>query len=257
MELAIYRYLDNFGPAVSTTIPALLAVVGENTPFDRIVERLKDLKSQNRIGLFKYGGDTRIPFDKFAAVEGEHNFWGGGFVIEIAPQGRKYFEELETRDQQEKQSGLIFISCGQYDPKEIKLGKDLVLAVDEHLSSCKGYFAQNQNSLESLSHHIFEALDKCSGFVAVMHHRGEVQTKHSTHLRASLWIEQEVAIAAFLTQVYKKQFPIAFYLQRGIKREGVREQLRIDAIEFDNEAAVLADFTQQLKGGKFKPLVRA
>ena len=255
MELAIYRHVDRYGRALSTTLPSLLAIVGANTPFDMIAERLRDLQSQNRIVLSKYSGNVRIPFDQFVGFQGDNEFWGGGFVIEIAPQGRKYFEELERRDQYESESGSIFISCGQCNAKEIKLGQDLVSVVDKNTDH-KGYFAENQNSLESLSHHIFEALDKCSGLVAVMHHRGEVQTLHGKHLRASLWIEQEVAIAAFLTQVYKKNFPIAFYVQRGIKREGVREQLRINPIEFDDESEVLANFTEQLKSGKFKPSVQ-
>lgn len=253
IELAIYRYVDKFGPAVSTALPTLLNIVGGNVPYHSIVERLKDLKNQGRIHLFKYSGDTRVPYDRFVEIEGETNFYyGGGFVIEIAPGGRKYFEELDERDQREKQSGTVFVSCGQYTDAEKQLGKDLAVAVGQH-TSCKGYFAENQNSLETLSRHIFEALDKCSGFVAVMHRRGEVRTLHAAHQRASVWIEQEVAIAAFLTQVHKKQFPIAFYIQKGVKREGVREQLRIDAIEFETEADVLAHFAEQLKSGKFKP----
>jgi uncharacterized protein (TIGR02391 family) len=48
-----------------------------------------------------------VSFDTFVGVEGENNFWGDGFVIEIAPQGRKYFEALEMRDQQERQSETV------------------------------------------------------------------------------------------------------------------------------------------------------
>jgi hypothetical protein len=76
-----------------------------------------------------------------------------------------------------EKKGLVFISCGQYVPEEIELGR--VLAVTEFT----GYFAQNQTSLEGLSRNIFDALDRCSAFVAVMHHRGDVQTLHGKHIR--------------------------------------------------------------------------
>src|ERR1017187_6597923 len=65
----------------------------------------------------------------------------------------------------EKQ-GLVFISCGQFTPHEIKLGQDLAAAVNE-LTEFEGYFAQNQTSLEGLSRNIFGALNRCAAFVAV------------------------------------------------------------------------------------------
>jgi hypothetical protein len=71
--------------------------------------------------------------------------------------------------------GPVFISCGQFRPEEIKLGKDLAAAISE-LSDFEGYCAENQVSLDGLSQHIFRALNGCCGFVAVMHHRGPVKT---------------------------------------------------------------------------------
>jgi hypothetical protein len=259
MELAILKHVDKVGPALNTNIPGLAAVLGMNTPHHLITERLTDLYDQNRILLSKIIANDRVSFSRrFIEIEGENAFWGGGFIIEIAPQGRKYFEELIERDKRETETqakrATVFISCGQYTQDEISLGKALALAVDDH-TSCRGYFAENQNSLESLSHHIFNALDECAGFVAVMHKRGDVHFSNGTkHIRGSVWVEQEVAIAAFLTQVRKKHFPIAFYIQKGIKREGVREQLRITENEFENESTVLEHFKEQLTSGKFKPV---
>jgi len=262
MELEILKQVDRVGPVLNTNIPGLAAVVGTNTPHHLITDRLKDLHSQNRILLSKIVGNVRVPFSqRFIEIEGESAFWNGGFIIEIAPQGRKYFEELVERERREAQvqakRAIVFISCGQYTQNEISLGKALALAVDNH-TSCKGYFPEEQNSLESLSHHILNALDECAGFVAVMHNRGEVHFPNGNHhIRGSVWVEQEVAIAAFLTQVRKKQFPIAFYIQKGIKREGIREQLRIAANEFENESTVLEDFKEQLKSGRFNPLTNS
>jgi len=41
------------------------------------------------------------------------------------------------------------------------------------------------------------------------------------------------------------------YIQKGIKREGVLEQLRLDPIDFEKEADVVADFVSRLKNGTF------
>jgi hypothetical protein len=47
------------------------------------------------------------------------------------------------------------------------------------------------------------------------------------HVRGSIWIEQEIAIAAFLTATRKRDIPVILYKRMGIKREGVREQIKL------------------------------
>jgi hypothetical protein len=97
----------------------------------------------------------------------------GLHLARLTPFGWKELEEPETTD-----SGgqpIVFISCGQFTKEEIALGEALAATVDE-LTSCTAYFAQKQSSLEGLTTHIFDALNACVGFVAVMHHRGTVQT---------------------------------------------------------------------------------
>lgn len=152
----------------------------------------------------------------------------------------------------EKQ-GLVFISCGQYRQEEVKLGQELAAIVDE-LTEFNGYFAQNETSLEGLSRNIFGALNRSAGFVAVMHHRGNVETPDGKLVRGSVWVEQEIAIAAFLKQALERDLQVAVYAQRGIKREGVRDQLHLNPIEFNSEDEVLADFRARLKDGRFKPV---
>lgn len=152
-----------------------------------------------------------------------------------------------------EKKGQVFISCGQYRPEEIKLGQDLAAAVNE-LTEFQGYFAQNETSLEGLSRNIFGALDRSSAFVAVMHHRGEVQTLRGNHTRGSVWVEQEIAIAAFLQQAHNRNLQVAVYAQRGVKREGVRDQLHLNPVEFDAEDEVVADFRARLLDGRFSPV---
>jgi hypothetical protein len=156
---------------------------------------------------------------------------------------------------QEKE-GLVFISCGQFTEEERALGRALTQLVDE-LTPFDGYFAENQTSLEGLSHNIFGALNRCCGFVAVMHHRGNVKTLHGQHIRASVWVEQEVAIAAFLKQAQNRNLAVAFYTQRDIRREGVREQLHLNPVEFDTDDEVLRDFKARLLDGRFRPVRHA
>jgi hypothetical protein len=153
----------------------------------------------------------------------------------------------------EGKQGLVFISCGQYRPEEIKLGEDLAAAVSE-LTLYQGYFAQNVTSLDGLSRNIFGALNRCCGFVGVMHQRGDLATPDGTRIRASVWVEQEIAIAAFLKQAQDRDIQVVVYVQRGISREGVRDQLHLNPIEFSHEDDVLSDFRQRLSDGRFSPV---
>ena len=95
MELTILKCVERSGPAYDTNIPTLAGIIDPNTPHHLITERLKDLHSHNRIVLSKIVGNVRVPFSqRFVEIEGENRFWAGGFIIEIAPGGRKYFEEF-------------------------------------------------------------------------------------------------------------------------------------------------------------------
>jgi hypothetical protein len=244
------------GVARSTNVSDFFNVPGSGGKFALIVERMKDLQLRGCIKLYKYIGTAKVSYERFVRVDSEDAFFTGQFVIEIEPGGRMFFENLEARDQQGKKLRFVFISCGQYSDKEKALGKDLAAAVDE-LTPCKGYFAENQNSADNLSRHIFSAIDECAGFVAVLHHRGNVELGGDHHIRASVWVEQEIAIASFLSQIHKRVFPVLCYIQRGIKIEGVRTLLLTNGNTFNDESEVLKDFRERLKNGKFTPAINA
>src|ERR1700687_6060158 len=94
-----------------------------------------------------------------------------------------------------RKAGLIFVSCGQVTEEEKALGKqvcDLVRELTPHEPS----FAENEKSLEALTKNILASLDEAVGLIAIMHPRGVVTfpDKHQ-EIRASVWIEQEIAIA--------------------------------------------------------------
>jgi|SRR5271155_76 len=254
LELAILRYVNSVGIARSVSTSDFVNAPGSKGKFALIVERLKDLQLRGCIALYKYIGTAKVSYEKVVRFEGEDAFFSGPFVVEIEPSGRRVFEELESRDQQEKKSRLVFISCGQFLDKEKALGRSLAQAVDD-LTPCKGYFAENQNSADSLSRHIFAAIDECAGFVAVLHHRGKVELGSDSHIRASVWVEQEIGIASFLTQIQKRVFPVVCYIQSGIKIEGIRTLLLTNGNSFHDESEVLRDFRERLKSGIFKPVI--
>lgn len=74
-------------------------------------------------------------------------------------------------------------------------------------------------------------------------------------MRGSVWVEQEIAIASFLAHVQNRDLAVLVYIQKGIEREGVRQQLRLNVIEFETEAEVLADVREQVRKKSFEPRV--
>lgn len=145
----------------------------------------------------------------------------------------------------ESERPLVFISCGQYTDEEIGLGSAMERLVREE-TKYDAYFAEQQNSLDGLSSNILSSLGRCAAFVGVAHHRGVVDRLKDRITRASVWVEQEIAIAAFIQHALKRKIEVALYLQKGIHREGIREQLRLAPIEFETPEDVLKDFRSRL-----------
>ena len=134
----------------------------------------------------------------------------------------------------------VFISCGQYAETEKALGKEIDALVRER-TTFEPYLADIQTSLDGLTQNIFGELNKCVGLIAVMHHRGEVSFDRALIIRGSLWIEQEIAIAAFLRQVLDRDLTVRVYIEKGVQREGVRDKLQLNPIEFTSNEEVLSD----------------
>jgi hypothetical protein len=260
-ELEIFRFIDEAGKGqgreaymneVATRIGCNDAPV--------LTKIVKNLYGKGFLSLGKWEGKDFVPYPPPNLPNEDAYFWASRFPLhfDITAEGRRYFEQLEERETLERSQAetpaheqpIVFISCGQYTQEERHLGNALERLVDE-LTSCKGYFAQSQTSLDGLSPHIFDALNRCVGLVAVMHCRGDVTTLSGKHIRASVWIEQEIAIASFLVQVQQKNLPVALYIQRGIKREGLREQLILNPVEFENNQEVVDHFKMELKQGRF------
>ncbi len=137
----------------------------------------------------------------------------------------------------------IFISCGQYTDEERELGKRVCSLVEE-CTPFHGYFAQNQTTLQALSENVLRRLYESVGLIVIMHHRGKIEGQ--TTIRASVWIEQEVAMATLMEQVLGRPLHVALFVQGGIAIEGIRQQIQLNPIQFTNSDEVVAHLRETL-----------
>ncbi len=131
----------------------------------------------------------------------------------------------------------VFISCGQQSEEEKGLGNAIVRLVKDR-TGIDGYFAEYQHSLDGLTRNIFNAIHSASAFIAVIHRRDQLSANPAVY-RGSVWVEQEIAIAAFLVQSLGLDLPARVYVQEGIVREGVRGYIHLNPIEFKENQEVL------------------
>jgi len=131
----------------------------------------------------------------------------------------------------------IFISCGQCTDEERDLGKRVCSLVEE-CTPFQGYFAQNQATLKALSENVLRRLYESVGLIVIMHRRGKIEGRDT--IRASVWIEQEVAMATLMEQVLGRPLHVELFVQPGIAIEGIRQQIQLNPIEFTNNDEVIA-----------------
>jgi hypothetical protein len=139
----------------------------------------------------------------------------------------------------------IFISCGQYTPAEKELGKQISQMVRD-LTDCVPFFAEEVSDLNGLDANILNALQDCVGFITVLHPRGEIKRTKDSIVRASVWIEQEIAIATYIHRAEKRPLPIIAFKHKSVGREGIRDLLHLNPFEFSDEAEILAELPKRL-----------
>jgi hypothetical protein len=157
--------------------------------------------------------------------------------------------EGPSRDQEPIESNLIFISCGQYTEQEKSLGNKIREPLERN-TELKPYFAENQTSLQGLTAHILAALNRSVGFIAVMHHRGVFETPQGKIIRASVWVEQEIAVAAFIEQVLRRPVEVQLYVQKGVALEGMRDKLLLNAVQFETNDEVIEHLIRHMERWK-------
>jgi hypothetical protein len=140
----------------------------------------------------------------------------------------------------------IFISCGQYTDSEKRLGKQIAEMV-RALTDLEPFFAEEVQDLNGLDANILGALHNCVAFITVLHPRGEIKRPGGSVLvRASVWIEQEIAIATYIQRVENRPLPIIAFKHKSVGREGMRDLLHLNPIEFTDESEVLAELPKRL-----------
>ncbi len=146
---------------------------------------------------------------------------------------------------------FIFISCGQETREERKLGRDIKALVEKH--HMDGFLAQMVHSSDELNKSIFEAIQFCGGFCAVMHQRGEI--KYSTYPpihRSSVWIQQEIGLLMYRRYSQGQPIPMRVFSQKGILLEGIMKYSIANPIEFQKGEEVLAGVSEWLEGSEFQ-----
>jgi len=142
----------------------------------------------------------------------------------------------------------IFVSCGQRTDEEKRLGEAICQTIRDHgVFDC--FFAEAQHNLNGLHENIFDALTKSDGFITVMHRRGNVSygpNKNEPLDRASVWIEQEIAIAAYILRTAKNDLLTAAYIEKGVALEGLRVLLNLNPMEFTTNDQIITDLKTRL-----------
>lgn len=141
---------------------------------------------------------------------------------------------------------LIFISCGQYTTAEKALGKSIYAMVEG--LGMQPFFAEQVQDLKGLNENILDHLRDCAGFITVLHPRGKISRPDgSAHTRASVWIEQEIAITAYIHHVEKRTLPVIAFIHESVGREGIRDLLHLNPITFTDEMEILAALPARLQ----------
>jgi hypothetical protein len=147
----------------------------------------------------------------------------------------------------------IFVSCGQFTEAEKSLGKAMVRIV-KSVTGADAFFAEQVQDLNGLDSNILSALRDCAAFITVLHPRGNIiRPDGSTQIRASVWIEQEIAIATYIQRVEKRSLPVIAFIHKSVGREGIRDLLHLNPIPFTDEAEILAALPELLRPWKTLP----
>jgi hypothetical protein len=149
---------------------------------------------------------------------------------------------------------FIFISCGQYTEGEKRLGQQIAQMVKDALPGFDAFFAENVQDLNGLDANILSALHECAALIVVLHPRGTIERPDGPSVvRASVWIEQEIAIATYIQRVEKRPLPIIVFKHVTLGREGLRDLLHLNPIEFTHESEVLTLLPARLKDWRDLP----
>lgn len=117
----------------------------------------------------------------------------------------------------------------------------------KNVTGLEAFFAENVQNLAGLDASILTALHDCAAFIVVLHARGTIERPDGRPLvRASVWIEQEIAIATYIQRIEKRELRIIAFKHVSVGLEGLRSLLQVNPIEFTDESEVLAALQKRL-----------
>ncbi len=153
---------------------------------------------------------------------------------------------VESRAEIALSKPIVFISCGQFTQEEKQLGRQIAQIVSSF--DLEPFFAEEVQDLNGLEANILRALHECAAFITVLHPRGEIERPdRSVVTRASVWIEQEIAIAAYIQRIEKRALPVIAFAHESVSREGIRALLHLNPIPFSSEADVIVALPGHLR----------
>lgn len=144
-------------------------------------------------------------------------------------------------------NGLIFIACGQLTDREKTLGLSIEKLLKKY--NVDTFFAEIAHDLEDLNSHIFKNIDSGTGFVAILHRRNKID---GSKFDTSVWINQEIAIAAFL-KFKGKEIPSLILLEEGAEQEGLIKYTIANPLQFKSDEEALSIIDTWAKEKDFKP----
>ena len=148
---------------------------------------------------------------------------------------------------------LIFVSCGQLTKEEKELGNAVKCVIDQ-TDDFEAYFAETVHDLTALSHHIFDALHRCSGAISFLHNRGLVtDTDGDWGVRSSVWINQEIAILAFRQFLESANLSILVFKDNNVKLEGAMTSFIANPLPLGSVQDTLVAITDWLRSAEFSP----
>lgn len=175
------------------------------------------------------------------------------FIREYATENKKesprdlainVYDEVTAKDKKEDK-GLIFIACGQLTPDEIELGGQVRNLLEEH--GIDVFLAEAANDLTDLNSHIFKNLNDCTGFIAILHKRYKLNGTYDT----SVWINQEVAIAAYLRSQQSKEIPSLILYEDNAEKEGLIRYTIANPPTFKSNEEALSKIEKWIKSQDF------
>jgi hypothetical protein len=169
--------------------------------------------------------------------------------VKVEIEERRHKKTNNWAADREAGEPLIFVSCGQSTSLERQLGQSIAGLIED-ITGCEAYFAQNQTTFEGVTENILKRLGRAVGFIAIMHPRGNVTNpadlNEAAWTRASVWIEQEIAIAAFISQALESPLRVRMYVHENIRREGLRDKLHLNPESFRQDSEIIADLERIL-----------